>query len=143
MTDVEFHFNVADRLAYGCRLLRKASRKRIGVAVTAPVATLDAFDRMLWNFADTDFVAHIRVRTASAVPPHLENTPIWLVERSEDGEHLPVLLNLGDQPADGFGSFERLIEIVSTDPTERDAGRQRWRHYASRGYSITRHEVTV
>ena len=143
MTDVEFHFNVADRLGYGCRLLRKAVRKGVGVAVTGAPATLDNFDRMLWTFADTEFIAHIRVPTAATVPLHLHTTPVWLVDRAEDGEHLPVLLNLGDQPADGFGSFERLIEIVSTDPGERDSGRERWRHYASRGYSITRHEVTA
>ncbi len=143
MTEVEFHFNVADRLAYGCRLLRKASRRRVGVAVTAPAPILDALDRLLWTFADTDFVAHIRVSAAAPVPAHLQSTPVWLVERSEDGGHLPVLLNLGEEPADGFGSFERLIEIVSVDPAEREAGRQRWRHYASRGYSITRHEVTA
>ncbi|MEO8281232.1 MAG: DNA polymerase III subunit chi [Ideonella sp.] len=143
MTDVEFHFNVADRLDYGCRLLRKAVRKGVGVAVTAAPATLDEFDRRLWTFGDTDFIAHIRVTPAASVPAHLHATPVWLVDRAEDGEHLPVLLNLGAQPAQGFGSFERLIEIVSTDADEREAGRARWRHYASRGYPITRHEVTA
>ena len=57
MTEVEFHFNVPDRLVYACRLLRKAARKRVGVAVIAPPPTLDSFDRLLWTFGDTDFVA--------------------------------------------------------------------------------------
>ncbi len=141
MTEVEFHFNVADRLGYGCRLLRKAVRQGVGVAVTAPAATLDDFDRLLWTFGDTDFVAHIRVTKAAAVAVHLRATPVWLVDRAEEGAHLPVLLNLGEQAADGFGSFDRLIEIVSTGAVDREAGRLRWRHYANRGYAISRHEV--
>ncbi len=143
MTDVEFHFNVPDRLAYGCRLLRKALRKGVGVAVTAPAPTLDALDRLLWTFADTEFIPHLRLPAAGVVPPHLQNTPIWLVDRAEDASHLPVLVNLGEQPAEGLGSFDRLIEIVSTAAAEREAGRLRWRHYASRGYAISRHEVAT
>ena len=34
MTEVEFHVNVPDRLQYACRLLRKACRKGVRVAVT-------------------------------------------------------------------------------------------------------------
>jgi|GEM_PF-2124160 len=112
MTDVDFHCNVVDRLGCGCRLLRKG----VGVTVTVPTSTLYDFDRMFQTFADTDFIAHILVTAAVAVPPHLQATSVWLVDQSEVGEHLPVLLNPGDQQADGFGSFERLIAIISTDP---------------------------
>ncbi len=143
MTEVEFHFNVPDRLAYGCRLLRKAQRKGIGIAVTAPGPTLEAFDRLLWTFGDTEFIPHIRVAGGAAVATHLQQTPVWLVERAEDASHLPVLVNLGEEAAQGLGSFDRLIEIVSTAPAERESGRLRWRHYASRGYAITRHDVAA
>jgi len=37
--------------------------------------------------------------------------------------------------------FERLVEIVSTDDGDRAAARARWKHYASRGYQIEKHEV--
>ncbi|WP_418320436.1 DNA polymerase III subunit chi [Piscinibacter sakaiensis] len=143
MTDVEFHFNVPDRQAYACRLLRKAVRKGAGVAVTAPPATLDELDRLLWTFEDTGFLPHLRLAANAAPAPLQQRTPIWLVDRAEQAAHLPVLVYLGEQPAEGFGSFERLIEIVSTDPSERESARLRWRHYASRGYAIKRHEVTA
>ncbi len=140
MTEVDFHFNTPERLGYTCRLLRKAVRQNTGVAVTGPVATLDALDRLLWTFADTEFLPHLRV--GGAMPaPRLQRTPVWLVDQAERAAHLPVLVNLGDAPASGFESFQRLIEIVSTDDQEREAARQRWRHYASRGYTINRHEV--
>lgn len=140
MTEVEFHFNTPDRMGYACRLLRKAVRKGAGVAVTGPAPTLDALDRLLWTFADTEFVPHLRCSVA-APSPRLQRTPVWLVDRAEQAGHLPVLVNLGEGPADGFESFQRLIEVVSTDAVEREAARRRWRHYASRGYAISRHEV--
>jgi len=41
----------------------------------------------------------------------------------------------------GFERFERLIDVVGQEPAEREAGRERWRHYQSRGYTITRHDL--
>jgi DNA polymerase-3 subunit chi len=52
-----------------------------------------------------------------------------------------VLVYLGDEPAEGFESYARLIEIVSTDEAEREAARRRWKHYAARGYAIQKHEA--
>ena len=63
MTEVEFHVNVADRLQYACRLLRKASRKGVRVAVTGSPATLNDLDRHLWSFEAEEFLPHVRVGT--------------------------------------------------------------------------------
>lgn len=142
MTEVDFHFNTPDRLAYACRLLRKAVRKGAGVAVTGPGATLDDFDRLLWTFDDTEFVPHLRLPPHAGAPPARQQaTPVWLVDDVAQAAHLPVLVNLGDEAVAGFESFQRLIEIVSRDEASRDAARVRWRHYLSRGYTIKRHEV--
>lgn len=142
MTDVDFHFNAPDRLGYACRFLRKALRKGAGVAVTGPGERLDALDRLLWTFDDTEFLPHLRLRPDAGAPaPRLRRTPVWLLERAELALHLPVLLNLGDEPVQGFESFGRLIEIVDQDPAAREAARGRWRHYQRRGYPLKGHEV--
>jgi DNA polymerase-3 subunit chi len=52
-----------------------------------------------------------------------------------------TLLNLGDAAPRGFETFERLIELVSTDESDRATARERWKSYAGRGYAIGRHEV--
>jgi len=143
MTEVQFHFNVPDRLGYACRLLRKALRTGAGVAVTAPAPTLVRLDRALWSFDPQEFLPHLLLRPGETPPPRLQHTPIWLVEQAEQAAHQPVLVHLGDEPAAGFESFTRLIEIVSTDPEEREAGRRRWKHYAGRGYAITKFEVNA
>jgi DNA polymerase-3 subunit chi len=51
-----------------------------------------------------------------------------------------VLVNLGHAVPGGFERFDRLIDIVSADDADRQAGRSRWRHYADRGYAIQRHD---
>lgn len=143
MTEVQFHFNVPDRLGYACRLLRKAVRNGARVAVTAPPATLTRLDRTLWTFDAQDFVPHVLLRGAEPVAPRLRETPIWLVERAEMAAQHPVLVHLGEEPAEGFESFARLIEIVSTDAQERESARRRWKHYAGRGYAITKFEAAT
>lgn len=143
MTEVSFHFNVSDRLAYSCRLLRKATRLGSRVAVSAPADTLGQLDRALWTFDPTDFVAHRRLAAGDAVPPRLRPTPIWLLERLGDAPDHDVLLNLGDAVPAGFESFGRVIEVVTLSDEDRQAARERWKHYSARGYAITRHEVNA
>jgi DNA polymerase III subunit chi len=140
MTEVSFHFNVPHRLGYACRLLRKAARQGAKVAVVAPLATLDELDRTLWSFDPIEFVPHVRIGSAP-LAPHLLQTPVQLVDDVRRSTHHQVLLNLGDELVQGFEGFARLLEVVSADESERTAARMRWKHYASRGYSIERHEA--
>ncbi len=142
MTKIDFHFNVPNRSAYACRLLRKAARTGARVAVTAPAAALAAFDRELWAFEATEFVPHVRLHADQELPERLLITPICLLEDAAAAPHHEVLLNLGNEAPVGFESYARLIEIVSTDAADRQAGRARWKHYADRGYALESHAVT-
>jgi len=56
MNTVEFHHGMTDKLAYACRLLRKAYRSGAGVLVTGDASTLKALDRQLWVFDDQEFL---------------------------------------------------------------------------------------
>lgn len=146
MTEITFYFNVPDRLTYACRLLRKALRSatqqaKPGVAVLAPLATLSRFDRALWTFEATEFLPHVLLPNSVTPQANHLHTPVWLVEQADRAAHLNLLLHLGDEPAVGFESFGRMVEIVSTHPDERDAARTRWKHYKARGYDIQKHEV--
>lgn len=141
MTRVSFHFNVPHRMAYACRLLRKASRQNARVTVTGPAAALDELDAALWSFDPIEFVPHVVLRDGQVLPERLRETPVCLAATLDGALHHDVLLNLGADAPAGFESFERLLEIVSTAEADRSAARARWKHYASRGYPIERHEV--
>ena len=141
MTEIAFHVNVPDRLAYACRLLRKAVRQGARVAVTAPRATLLGLDRALWTFEPTEFVPHALLVAGATAPERLAPTPVWLAEQIADVAMHEVLVNLGPELPGGFERYARLIEIVTTDDADRAAGRERWKHYAARGYALAHHEA--
>jgi DNA polymerase-3 subunit chi len=141
MTEVSVHFNVPERTSYACRLVRKALSKGATLVVTADAATLDHLDRALWAFEPIEFIPHRRLRDGESVPDRLTPTPVWLTEDPRAAPQHSVLVNLGAALPAGFESFARLIEIVSADADDRAAARQRWKHYATRGYPIQRHEV--
>jgi DNA polymerase-3 subunit chi len=134
---VEFHTGVADPVRFACRLLRKAHRAGARVLVTAPPPDLAALDEALWTFDAQDFVPHVRVPgPAAALAPR---TPIWLVDGPPPAGAPRVLLNLGADPPADATTFDRVIEVVGTDPAQRSAGRTRWRYYEGWGVTPLHH----
>ncbi|CAN7439515.1 DNA polymerase III subunit chi [Acidovorax sp. Leaf78] len=141
MTEVAFHFNAPDKLAYACRFARKVQRSGARLVISAPADTLVALDRMLWALAPQDFVAHCR---DDADEELVHASPVLLATDARTAAHHEVLLNLHAGVPEGFGRFDRLVEVVSAqDETDRAEARARWKHYASRGYAITRHDLVL
>lgn len=141
MSAIAFHFNVAERSSYLCRLVRKARRNGARLVITGERAQLDQLDRLLWTFDPLEFLPHWKGRSAADLPPRLADTPTLLLDQVQDVPQAQVLINLRDQVPQGFESFGRVIEIVSRDGPDRDAARERWRTYAAAGHPIERHEV--
>jgi len=141
MTEVAFHFNAPDKVAYACRLLRKALGGGSRLVVLGDDETLGLLDRALWNTAPHEFLAHCRDDAADFVRAA---SPIVLTSTPQGAPHQQVLVNLGEGVPAGFSSFERLIEVVGRDDAEdRQRARLRWKHYADRGYNITRHDLAL
>ncbi len=140
MTEIAFHFNAPDRLAYVCRLLRKAVAAGAQLVVVGPPKQLDRLDSDLWTFSALDFVPHCR---AQSEPELLAASPVVLAADSHGLARRQVLVNLGDDVPAGFERFERVIEVVELSDADRQLARTRWRHYADRGYTITRHDLKL
>lgn len=133
MSELAFHTGLADRLAYTCRLLRKAYRQGLRVEVRGDHELLARLDPLLWTFDPSEFLPHARLRAGQPIPPGQARTPIWLVEEARPDADATVLVNLGPGPAADFGRFERVVELVGSDDAERRDGRQRWRYYEGQG----------
>lgn len=140
MTGVEFHFNATDKVGYACRLLRKAVGKGARLVVTGEATLLRDLDVQLWTFAPVEFIPHCRAGDAPSV---LAASPVVLADSARNAPHQDVLVNLGTQVPEGFERFERLIEVVSQDEADRQHARQRWKHYASRGYAMQRKDLEL
>jgi DNA polymerase-3 subunit chi len=141
MTEVTFHFNVPDPLAYVCRLVKRATGTGAKVVVTGAGQVLQDLDEVLWTFSPTDFVPHCHA--ASADPQVLQASPVVLAEQARGAPHQDVLVNLGGPVPDGFEKFERLNEIVTQDEADRLQARLRWKHYAARGYAIRKYDAVT
>ena len=141
MRRVEFHHGIGNKLAYACRLLRKAHRAGAQVAVTGDLATLQALDRELWVFDDQEFLPHV-LAVQQPLPERLHHTPIWLSPdpASAPGER-SILVNVGREMPAGMERFQRLFDLVSSEPDDRQEGRRRWKAYAAQGWDVQTHEV--
>jgi DNA polymerase III subunit chi len=139
MTEIAFHFNIADRFLYACRLLRKAYVSGAQVAVTAEPEVLDELDQFLWSFSATEFLPHCR--TGSEASLLATKSVLLLLDSPAACPHHGVLVNLGMEVPAEFERFERFIEVVTQGSSERLAARVRWKHYADRGYSMQRHDI--
>ncbi|EYC51377.1 DNA polymerase III subunit chi [Hylemonella gracilis str. Niagara R] len=148
-TEVAFHFNAPDKLAYACRLLRKAVAQGARVVVSAPADTLAKLDVMLWTFSQTDFVAHVRLPMRPApqasVDVALAMSPVLLADdaAAPDLPHREVLLHLGSDMPQGYADYARVIEVVSLDEQDRQQARQRWKRYTEQGHTIVRHDLQL
>jgi DNA polymerase-3 subunit chi len=139
VTEIAFHFNVPDKLAYACRLLRKARGAGSRVVVTGEPELLRRLDTELWTFSALEFIPHAHVAAAAAQV--VAASPVLLAEVPRGTPHQEVLVNLGGAVPEGFERFERLIELVSQDEPDRLQARTRWKHYADRGYAILKHDL--
>jgi DNA polymerase-3 subunit chi len=140
MTEIAFHFNVPDKLHYACRLLRKVWQSGSRARVVGAADVLATLDQALWTFAAQDFIPHCQAGASAALLAH---SPIVLATGTDAQDAGDVLVNLGGAVPAGFEHYARLIELVSQSEADRADARQRWRHYAGRGYAITRHDWAV
>ncbi len=141
MTEISFHFNAPDKYQYGCRVIRKALRGGHQVAVAGDAEDLDRLDAELWTFSPLDFIAHCRADAGAdmiALTPVVLGLPSGPESVAKPGQ---VLLNLGGQVPTGFERYERLIELVTVGPEERQLGRARWKYYSARGYALIQHDL--
>ena len=135
MTNIEFRTHIADKIHYTCRWVRKALANSSDCRVVIYATDrnlLNRLDDTLWTFSDSDFLPH-----AVLGDRHAARCPVILT--SSDTDELPhsqILLNLSPDIPAFYAQFERLLELVSTDPADTEAGRQRYVHYRERGYAL-------
>lgn len=140
MASVVFITGIPDVLAYAARLLRKKEQDGDYLAVFGPIAMLNRLDQRLWEEPVGDFTPHLRHRSGAAVPLGGQRTRIWLLDAPEPKLPWTSAVNLGVEPESLMG-FERVAELVSSDPEDAQAGRARWRQYAAQGWQVQHHPL--
>lgn len=137
MTKVDFYFNAADRIDVARRLAAKVLRsgQRALLYVSDPGLAAD-LDAALWTQDKLTFLPHVRCGhpLAGETPLLIGTDPAALASHD-------ILINLDNESPACFSRFDRLLEVVSTDPADRQLARQRYRYYQERGYLIKTNDL--
>lgn len=140
MHKIDFHFNVAQRTLYACRLIKKVRAMGLTVAVWSSNEVLlrRAYDD-LWRFEDLTFIAHAWAGSAFEADA--------LVVFASDITKLKaadVIILLDETvPPDWqkvLAPFDRVVDIVSTSPTELTNSRARYRLYKTAGVTLNAYD---
>ncbi len=91
-------------------------------------------DSDLWTFKAKRFLPHGFVNTR-------EGEIIGIGWDQEPNEHTEVLINLQTTIPPFFSRFERLIEIIESNPDDLARGRLNWSYYKDRGYPLDKYEI--
>ena len=134
MTRIDFHTNIPDKLAYACRLARKAYASKAKIVLLAEdAAQAAALNEALWTLSNIDFLPHVM-----ADDPLAPQTPIIITDSEEaDLPHHEMLVNLTRRTPSTFSQFARVFEIISSDESDAAAGRQRYVAYKKQSYPLT------
>ena len=139
MTDVVFHYGVADKSDYAIRLLRKAVRSGFRVRVALAPTELASFSARLWAMAPTGFVAHCDEHAPASLK---RRSPVLLgTSGAIDEPEVAVLLNLTDDMPEDPQRYQKILEVITTDPTDRQLGRTRKRAYDSAQCPVVMHDA--
>jgi DNA polymerase-3 subunit chi len=138
MTQIDFYFHVENKLQTACALSAKAYARGMRVLAFCPdAATGQKFSRLLWSSQAVSFIPH-----CAPDDPLAPVTPVIVDHDGSNPSHDEVLINLRAELPAFFGRFQRLIEIVSLDESDRSEARARFKFYRDRGYAIQNHDLS-
>jgi DNA polymerase-3 subunit chi len=138
VTTIDFYTHCDDRLDVALKLVAKAWMQQGSVRVLTPdEATTSRLDALLWTSPAVGFLPHCRLASALAA-----ETPIVVDHALQHQGPAAVLINLHSAPPPFFSRFERLVEIIGAGDDDVAAGRERWRFYTQRGYTLQSHNLS-
>lgn len=137
MTRVDFYFNAKTKAEVAMRLAAKAYQAgQHTLLYTGEDALAAELDNALWTAQQLSFIPHVRCGH-----PLAPRTPVLIGTRPDELASCDVLINLTPETPSCFGRFDRLIEIVTVDETDRLQARSRFRYYQERGYALETHDL--
>lgn len=124
-----------DPLLLVCELARRAfeSGQRTLILVRS-LEQAEQLDEKLWDFDENAFVPHqIAGDDDDAI------TPVLIVAPGVQTPDRALVINLRDEIAPG--RFERVLEVVPDDETQRLGSRERWKSYKAAGIEVAKHDM--
>ncbi|MBS0557639.1 MAG: DNA polymerase III subunit chi [Proteobacteria bacterium] len=124
-----------DPLRLVCELAKRALESGQATLILArSVEQAEALDEKLWEFDEAAFIPH---QLAGDDDDAL--TPVLIVPPGVATPDRAMVINLRDDAVAGI--FERVLEVVPDDETQRAGSRERWKAYKAAGIEIAKHDM--
>ncbi len=124
-----------DPLLLVCELAKKAFENGDATLIlTRSTEQSEQLDEKLWEFDETAFIPHqIAGDDDDAI------TPVLIVPPDTPTPDRVLVINLRDESVPR--SFERVLEVVPADATQRTGSRARWKSYQQAGFELCKHDM--
>ncbi len=140
MTRADFYIVPEPAIPYRfvCQLADKVRNEGYDIYVHAASREAAAtIDDLLWTFRDISFLPHAAIDSADGV----EDCPIIIGWQGETPARRRVLINLSGAMPDNPDAYERIIEVVPSDPDGRQQARLRYKDYRDKGMTMHSHNI--
>jgi DNA polymerase-3 subunit chi len=128
------------RFNYACRIAQKIYLQGLRVYIqTADHENSKELDALLWTFSQGSFVPHALSDKATR---NWEDFPVQVGDGLAKNENADVLISLTDDVPENYTSFCRIAELVTDDPGEKAAARERYKFYRDQGIEPVTHKIT-
>ena len=125
---------------FACRLVETVwQRGHHVLVVAASDAAARRLDDLLWTFRDESFVPHRRISASDPAVTEAASEPVIVTTPGMWQGECDVLVNLTPSVPEEAARAARIAEIVPAGGPGRDAGRERYRAYRSRGFDLKTH----
>ena len=121
-----------------CQLAEKVRKEGYNIYIhTASREQAATIDDLLWTFRDISFLPHAAIDSTDAA----EDSPIIIGWEGEDPQRRQVLMNVSGAAPERTDAYERIIEVVPSDPASRHQARLRYKDYRARGLEMHSHNI--
>lgn len=93
-------------------------------------ALLAKIDDYLWTFSPTIFIPHVLIQSDDEAD---DIDPIILADFEPQAPKKDLLIQLADNPLPNFNDYNRIIEILYSEPEYLAKGRERFKFYRQHG----------
>lgn len=146
MTRIDFYILTGDahasREQFACRLIEKVYLLGQGVYIHTENPQQSAMlDKLLWSYRQSSFVPHaVEGETPDpAVAVLIGHTAD--IQNHDPAQNRELLINLAPDIPLFFSSFQRVAEIVDSQEEHKNRGREHYRFYRDRGYTLENHNI--
>ena len=124
-------------LRFACQLIEKAYQNQQQIYIhTASKDEASQLDTLLWTYRDDSFLPHHLYVPNDDLPPAIQ-----IGYEEAPAHHQDTCFNLSQEVPVFYKQFNRVIEIVFSDPHVQQLARERYRYYRDQGNEMNTHKI--